>query len=375
MPYIDLGKDHEGKIKEKGLSCLPLSGFNHLAIFIKWAYYKDMLSAQIFEKEPRLKNAMEGKEDLRKVIVESPFFKGCITTAHFKEEYQAFVQHYYNFYSDDCYPQRVDDYAVNYFGKERYNSVEFKDEAYMFVPYDDNYFNYMKKALNKALDDFDPQYEDPYHMSEDTNNLDRLILGSPKELKIINFIDVDTLKHRLKVLYLLSDAMTPPDKEYLRFVIHDEKEGYEQYVIDNGAGDNLMVRFTKKGVFVKGFDHENEFNQFGADEWDESFFTQMFAGVPDDFVESLTEDEHDASTFCLWYLNEKGEWYQNEIEGNDGGKDFLMGYLPESAEDLLDWAGDYYNRAFNEAIIEKLFEQEELSEKEMLELINASGKR
>ena len=187
----------------------------------------------------------------------------------------------------------------------------------------------------------------------------------------MDFISVETLKHRIRVLYLLSAAMRPPEEEDLRFVHYDKKEEYEQYVIDNGAGDNLMIRFTEQGVFVKGFDHENGLNQFGADEWDESFFTRMFAGAPDTFIQSLTEYEHDTSTFCLWYLNETGKWYQNEVEGNDGGKDFLMGYLPQSAEDLLDWAGYYYNRVFNKTIFEKLFEQEELSEEDKLELINA----
>ncbi len=369
MPYIDWGKDHEGKIKEKGLSCLPLSGFNHLAIFIKWAYYKEMLSTQILEKEPRLKNAMEGKEDLRKVIVESPFFEGCITTAHFKEKYQPFVWYYYNFNCDDRYPQKVDDYAMDYFGKKRYESAEFKDEAYLFVPYDDNYFNYMKKTLDKALDDFDPQYETSCNTNEDINKLDRLILGLSAELKTLDFIDPDTLKHRIKVLYMLSDAMTPPDEEYLRLVRHDENEVYEQYVIDNGAGDELMVRFFEQGVFVKGFDHENELNQFGADEWDNSFFAKMFHGVPDSFMETLTSDEKDTSTFCLWHLNETGEWLQNEVAGNDGGKSFLVGYLPKSADDLLEWAGHYYGKKFNETVIRKLFERAELSDKDRSELI------
>lgn len=367
MPYIDQGRFHEGKIVREELSCPPLSGFNHLAIFLKWAYDRDMLSTQLLEKEPRLKNAMEGKEDLRKVIDESPFFEGCITTSHFKEECQAFVRYYYNFYCDGRYPQKVDEYALNYFGNER-------NEAYLFVPYDDNYFNYMKKALDKALDDFDPQCEEPSQMDEDINKLDRMILGLSAERKTVDFIDAATLKHRIKVLYLLSDAMTPPDEEYLRFVIYKENEAYEQYVIDNGAGDELMIRFTEKGVFVKGFDHENELNQYGADEWDEDFFTQMFAGVPDDFVGSLTKEEHDFSTFCLWYLNETGKWYQNEVIGNDGGKDFLIGYLPQSAEDLLDWAGDYYNKDFDKAIIEKLFEEEKLSEEDKLELVNADEK-
>lgn len=185
----------------------------------------------------------------------------------------------------------------------------------------------------------------------------------------MHFMDVDLLRHRLKVLCLLSDAMTEPDEEYLRFVRHNENEAYEQYVIDNGAGDKLMVRFYEQGVLIKGFDHENELNQFGADEWDEGFFAKMFSGVPKAFMESLTKDELDYSTFCLWYMNDTGEWYQNEVVGNDGGKGFLLGYLPESPEDLLDWAGDYYEEEFDEAVIRRLFESAELSDNDKANLI------
>lgn len=236
MPYIDLGKGDEEKIKEKGLSCPPLSGVNHLAIFIKWAYYKDMLSDQLLEKEPRLKGAVEGKEDLRKVILESPFFDGCITTAHFKEEYQAFVRYYYNCLYDDRYPQLVDDYAMNYFGKKRYKSAEFKDEAYLFVPYDDNYFNYMKEALDKALDNFDPQCEDPYHMFEDINEIDRLILGLPNEES--DEPDVDSS----------ADAKEYP--EWPKNAI-DNIERHEKLLKDNGKSCPTLAPYNLMAVFIK----------------------------------------------------------------------------------------------------------------------------
>ena len=186
----------------------------------------------------------------------------------------------------------------------------------------------------------------------------------------MNYMDVETLKHKLKVLHVLDQAIKPdePD-EYMRFIRYSRNEAYEQYVIDNGAGDKLMVRFFEIGVFVKGFDHENELNQWAADEWDDDFFTRMFAGAPGAFVGSLTEEEHDCTTFCMWYLSETGEWYQNEVIGNNGGKSFLMGYLPESPEELTDWAEDYYGKSLNEAVIKKLFETAELSEEDKKELI------
>ena len=47
-----------------------------------------------------------------------------------------------------CYPCDVDRFALEYYGKERYNSDEFKDEAYLFIPYDEEYYQGMKKYID-----------------------------------------------------------------------------------------------------------------------------------------------------------------------------------------------------------------------------------
>ncbi|WP_051538199.1 hypothetical protein [Butyrivibrio proteoclasticus] len=182
----------------------------------------------------------------------------------------------------------------------------------------------------------------------------------------MDFMNAETLKHRLKVLYMLDHAVMPDAEEYLRIVHHSQNEAFEEYEVDNGAGDKLMVRFYDFGVIVKGFDHENELNQIGSDEWDDSFFDRMFEGAPDAFISELSEKDHDTTTFCLWYLNETGKWYQNEVEDNDGGKSFLTGFLFESAEELLDWAKYYYGKSFNEAVVKKLYETEQLPEEPLI---------
>ena len=185
----------------------------------------------------------------------------------------------------------------------------------------------------------------------------------------MEFMDVETLRHKIKVLYVLDDVMiSPMGDDDLRLVRHKTTELYEEYFIDNGGGNKMMIRFFEQGVLVKGFDHENELNQFGADEWDNGFFIRMFAVVPDSIMATLTENDRDCSTFCMWYSNDTGEWYQNEVEGNDGGKDYLLGYLPQSVQDLVDWRY-YYGKTLNESVLEKLYKTAELSEKDKAELV------
>ena len=42
--------------------------------------------------------------------------------------------------------------AMEYFGEEKYNCEEFQDEAYLFMPFDDEYIERMNKYIEKALD-------------------------------------------------------------------------------------------------------------------------------------------------------------------------------------------------------------------------------
>ena len=73
---IDNGFRHEAKIKTKHLDCLPLSGFNHIAVYIKWAYSKGLLSDKLLKAEPRLEAAISEGTDIRDIIANSEYKKG-----------------------------------------------------------------------------------------------------------------------------------------------------------------------------------------------------------------------------------------------------------------------------------------------------------
>lgn len=147
---IDDGFKHESKILEKKLSCPPLSGFNHIAVYLRWAYNKGLLLDSVLESEPRLKAALDGEGDLREVIANSELLKGKIKTDIFTEEGALFTRCFYQF--NDCkfvYPLCVDRNAKAYFG-EGYKNKEFKHEAYLFVPYDEEYYVNLSKYIDDA---------------------------------------------------------------------------------------------------------------------------------------------------------------------------------------------------------------------------------
>lgn len=46
----------------------------------------------------------------------------------------------FSYKPSQSYPADVDDNALRFFGPERYHSDEFQDEAYLFIPFDEDYY-------------------------------------------------------------------------------------------------------------------------------------------------------------------------------------------------------------------------------------------
>lgn len=151
---IDNGFEHEQKITDKGLHCTPLSGFNHLAIFLRWAYGKGMIDDKVFEKEQLLKSALEGKGDVREVLANSEYLKGRILMEYFTQEGREFAEWFYVSRGEDKYFDLVDKYAEKYFGPV-VKSVMRKD-AYLFLPYDDDYYEGLSACIDDAFENFTP---------------------------------------------------------------------------------------------------------------------------------------------------------------------------------------------------------------------------
>jgi len=185
---------------------------------------------------------------------------------------------------------------------------------------------------------------------------------------MVQYITRRELERLLKTMAILDIVMISKEKSRLRVVKFSKKEDASIYTIENGAGDNLLVIFTEKGVLLKGFDHENDLNQFAADEWDHSFFEHVFAGLPNEFEMILDEDDRDYTTFCMWCLDATDTWMQNEIDNNDGGKDFLLSYICKTPDEWGEWAKYYYEAKFEQEVVKKIYKGETLTEEDAVKL-------
>lgn len=153
---IDSYEDHARKIEEKELDTLDINAADHIAAFLKWCITHKMINDEFknyFAEE--IAAVKSGEFDIRRFLINN--LGGEFTKDILTKEGAEFADHYYNFYSDsetDSYPGDVDKMALKYFGKERYESDEFHDEAYLFVPFDDDYIKNMYKFINKAYKKF-----------------------------------------------------------------------------------------------------------------------------------------------------------------------------------------------------------------------------
>lgn len=179
------------------------------------------------------------------------------------------------------------------------------------------------------------------------------------------YISPKELSHRLKSMAVLDIVMNPEEEDWLRLVQKFPSEE-EAYYIKNGSGDEMGIFFEENGIFIRGFDHENNLNQFAADEWDEDFFTATYAGIPQNFLEIYQDEEENGyMTFCMWYDYKAECWKQNITEGDDGGKAYLLGFICADAAAWVSWAEDYYEQEINFEVVKKVYAGSALTEKDI----------
>ena len=173
----------------------------------------------------------------------------------------------------------------------------------------------------------------------------------------------------LEALYFLDNALTDPYEEYLRIIYKEENEAYLKYIVDNGSGDTLYVIFTEDIVLIKGFAHESSLSQFANEKFDRSVIQKIYEGVDEKYISLFDDREIDETTFFIWY---DGKIHQNKILQPTSGyanSKWMIGYICETYDDFKEFVTDYYEMDFDENLLEKLYNNGELSEKELSELI------
>ncbi|MCH5325313.1 MAG: DUF2185 domain-containing protein [Eubacterium sp.] len=153
---LDDAKYHLQSIIEKELPVDEINAYNHLAIYLRWFIEHDLIDENFAERFADAVQAVKeqgGAYDLRVLLRDNELLDGCLIALCFNDEGLTFSNWYYRSGDDaHTYPHDVDLHAEEYFGTERYNSDEFQDEAYLFVPFDERYYQEMSAIMEKKYE-------------------------------------------------------------------------------------------------------------------------------------------------------------------------------------------------------------------------------
>ena len=163
---------HIESIEEKELPIDPINAYNHMAIYLRWCMEHDLMGEKFLEEHGDVVNQVKadpGSTDLRTFIREELF--GCLFSALFNQKGRAFAHYYYGENDAPYYPADIDDYALKYFGPSRYHSNEFQQEAYLFIPFDEKYYQAMAQVIEERFanwqgQDFDEDTLEPSEVAQ-----------------------------------------------------------------------------------------------------------------------------------------------------------------------------------------------------------------
>lgn len=259
---IDCIFDHSKKIADKKLPLDPINGANHIAIFMRRCIERGLIAPEFYENCPDIvEGVLSGKQtDIRKFIAD--FFDGELSQYQLNFMGANFVHFYYNWDRKDAkyfYPADVDAYAEEYFGTEKYNSEEFQDEAYLFVPFDEEYYKGMCKYIDRAFFDFYPSFSD-YQYRLCTAALENVksrfdINGYP--LRHYDSIKEEFVKARarsknedhLPIVTIIDDTSTVIEPEELAEMLEDSLNPFlEQIAITEIPKQGLTEWFKERGL-------------------------------------------------------------------------------------------------------------------------------
>ena len=163
---------HIENLEEKELPIDPFNAYNHMAIYLRWCMEHDLMGGKFLAEHGEVVNQVKadpGNTDLRTFIREELF--GCLFSALFNQKGRAFAHYYYGEIDAPYYPADIDDYALKYFGPSRYHSNEFQQEAYLFIPFDEDYYQAMAEVIEERFtnwqgQDFDEDTLEPSEVAQ-----------------------------------------------------------------------------------------------------------------------------------------------------------------------------------------------------------------
>lgn len=155
---MDCADWHLETIQEKNLPVDELSAYNHMAIYLRWCMEHDLMGEEFLAEYKEVVEKVKADPagvDLREFIRDE--LDGQLVGPMFGKIGRAFASYYYGEPDSPYFPSDIDDYAIGVIGQERNYSDEIQDEAYLFIPFDEDYYQAMAKVIEERFTNWQGQ--------------------------------------------------------------------------------------------------------------------------------------------------------------------------------------------------------------------------
>ena len=155
---MDCADWHLETIQEKNLPVDEINAYNHMAIFLRWCMEHDLMGEEFLAEYKEVVEKVKADPasvDLRAFIRDE--LDGQLVGPMFNKIGRAFASYYYGEPDSPFFPSDIDDYAIGVIGQERNYSDEIQDEAYLFIPFDEGYYQAMAKVIEKRFTNWQGQ--------------------------------------------------------------------------------------------------------------------------------------------------------------------------------------------------------------------------
>ena len=304
---MDDASYHIESIEEKELPIDPINAYNHMAIYLRWCMEHDLMGEEFLAEYGEVVEKVKADSasvDLREFIRDE--LDGCLFSVLFNHQGRAFAGYYYGEGDSPYYPADVDDNALCFFGPERYHSDEFQDEAYLFIPFDEDYYQAMAEVIEERFanwqgQDFDEDTLEPSEVAQAIMEyLDCECTYFPSMADDDPIMSAYSYAQRLGVREGFVPVLIQADDETLLECLvmnADPKNDVDIYEFDLKAVTEYRKKMLStpvkdgKAVLEELTGQRKEEAEDDDMDWDEEVLGEMEGGEPNDRFSSYWDDD------------------------------------------------------------------------------------
>ena len=304
---MDCADWHLETIQEKNLPVDELSAYNHMAIYLRWCMEHDLMGEEFLAEYKEVVEKVKADPasvDLRAFIRDE--LDGQLVGPMFNKIGWAFASYYYGEPDSPHFPSDIDDYAISVIGQERNYSDEIQDEAYLFIPFDEDYYQAMAKVIEKRFTNWQGQDFD-----EDT------LEPSDTARAIMEYLDCEctyfpSMKDDDPIMAAYGYAKRDSAQEgFVPVLIKADDETLLECLVMNADPDNdadfyefdlkTVTEYRKKmlstsvkdgqAVLEELIGQRKEEAEDDDMDWDEEILGEMEGGEPNDRFSSYWDDD------------------------------------------------------------------------------------